>query len=566
MRRQSWRRSIFLTTALGFIGAMGAVGGCGEEDDIEFPPGSGGSVNNPAFAPAEGGVRRMLTHQYLNTVRYLLGDGPAEAVVAADLLPADVQVQGYLAIGAAETPPGLNNPELWDLTADTVAKAVVADPSGLAQWVPCIQSGPQDDACYDSFADSFGRMAFRRPISPEEKTWITGLAKQARTWGEGDFMTGIQYSLRAILQSPNFLYLVEVGDTEANAVTPRRKLNQYELATRMSFFLTDTTPDQELLDAADAKSLATAEALRAQADRLIKKPSAQLAVRLRFNEILYIDLAMSAQKSPDFYPQFDDNVRVAMVEEAYRFLDDIFWTRNADAREMFTADYTFVNAPLAPIYGFAAPLGTEWKKAVWKPEEERAGFLSMGAFLVRASHAVTTSPTRRGVFIKDRVLCENVPPPDPDVNPVLPQPEPGDPPKTTKELVEAHMKEDRCRACHAQFDPYGFSLEHFDAIGAFRAEDAGYPVDSTGQIDGFGDFASPRDIADLLISDESQRVSRCIMLNVFRSSIGHIETEGEAVALDELHAAFEKAGFSMQGLMVETTLNPAFLYIAELAP
>src|SRR5262245_41870629 len=231
MRRQSWRRSIFLTTALSSLlglSAVGAVGGCGEEDDIEFPPGSGGSVNNPAFAPAEGGVRRMLTHQYLNTVRYLLGDAPADAVITADLLPADVQVQGYLAIGAAETPPGLNNPELWDLTADTVAKAVVADPSGLAKWVPCIQNA-QDDACYDSFADSFGRMAFRRPIPPEEKTWITGLAKQARTWGEGDFMIGIQYALRGILQSPNFLYLVEVGDTEANAVTPRRKLNQYEL-------------------------------------------------------------------------------------------------------------------------------------------------------------------------------------------------------------------------------------------------------------------------------------------------------------------------------------------------
>lgn len=566
MRRQSWRRSIFLTTALGLLGAVGAVGGCGEDDDIEFPPGSGGSVNNPAFAPAEGGVRRMLSHQYLNSVRYLLGDAPADAVIAADLLPTDVQVQGYLAIGAAETPPGLNYPELWDLSADIVAKTVVANPAGLAKWVPCVQSGPQDDACYDTFADSFGRMAFRRPISPEEKTWITGLAKQARTWGDGDFMTGIEYSLRGILQSPNFLYLVEVGDTDANAVTPRRKLNQHELASRMAFFLTDTTPDEELLNAADASGLASADALRTHAERLIQLPSAKLAVQLRFNEILYVDRVMSAQKSTDFYPQFDDNVRVAMVEEVNRFLDDIMWTRNADVREIYTADYTFVNASLAPIYGFAAPLGSEWKKAVWKPEEERAGFLSMGAYLARASHSVTTSPTRRGTFIKDRVLCEAVPPPDPDVNPLLPQPEPGDPPKTTKELVEAHMKEDRCRACHAQFDPFGFALEHFDAIGGYRTEDAGYPVDSTGHIDGFGDFASPRDMADLMMSDEAARMSHCIMLNVFRSSIGHIETEGEDVALDELHAAFEKAGFTLQGLMIETTLNPAFLYIAELAP
>jgi hypothetical protein len=508
----------------------------------------------------------MLTHQYVNSVRYLLGDAPADELVAADLLPADVQVNGYLAIGAAETPPGLSYPELWDLSAAIVASQVVMDPSGLAQWVPCVTSA-QNAACYDTFAEEFGRMAFRRPVTPEEKTWITGLANQAQAWGDGDFMTGIEYALRGILQTPSFLYMVEVGETESGAVTPRRKLTQHELATRMAFFLTDTTPDDALLDAADAGALADADAIRAEAERLIQMPAAKIAVRLRFDEILYIQGVMSAQKSPDFYPNFSDAVRSAMVEEAHRFLDDIIWTRDADVREIYTADYTFVNATLAPSYGATAAVGGDWSKVIWDPAKHgpRSGYLTMGAFLARASHAVTTSPTRRGTFIKDRILCEAVPPPDPDVTPLLPQPAPNETPKTTKELVEAHMKEDRCRSCHGMFDPFGFGLENFDAVGSYRTTDAGEPVDASGEIPEFGAFASPREIADLLLADEQARVSHCILLNLFRSSIGHIETDGEKPALDELHTGFAGASFSLQQLMVETTVNPAFTYIAELA-
>jgi hypothetical protein len=382
-------------------------------------------------------------------------------------------------------------------------------------------------------------------------------------------MTGIEYALRGILQQPSFLYLVEVGEPVSGA-TPRRQLNAHELATRMAFFLTDTTPDEELLDAADAGALGTPDAVRAQAERLLAQPAAQQAVLARFNEFLYIDGVLSAQKSTDEvlgYPEFDDNVRAAMVEEANRLLEDIIWTRDADAREIFTADYTYVNATLAPTYGFNAVFdGDEWKKVFWPEEEQRAGYLSMGAFLARASHSVTTSPTRRGVFIKDRVLCEPVPPPDPDVNPVLPQPEPGEDPKTSKELAEAHLNEQRCKDCHSLFDPFGFGFEHFDAIGSYRVLDAGQLVDSTGEIDGFGAFGSPRDIANILLEDQYERVSRCIMLNVFRGSLGHLETQGEEPALQELHTAFAEAGFSLQQLLIETTVNPAFTFVAELEP
>src|SRR5262249_13781405 len=159
--------------------------------------------------------------------------------------------------------------------------------------------------------------------------------------------------------------------------------------------------------------------------------------------------------------------------------------------EIFTSKSTIVDDVLAPLYGVAAPPPGQWLK-VTTPKQDRAGFLTSGAFLARASHAVTTSPTRRGTFIKERVLCEPVPPPAAGVNITLQDPKPGEAPKTMKQIMEAHLKEERCKNCHSQFDPYGFAFEHFDAIGRYRTVDAGQKVDSSGTIVGFGSFTDAR--------------------------------------------------------------------------
>ncbi len=544
---------------LGLLTVASTVGGCGSDDDIAFPP----TKKKPReYQPAEGGVRRLLMPQYINSVRYLLGDGAANAAINIDLLPADQQVQGYYAVGAAQTPPGLPYPELWDLTAEAVAAAVVADASGLAQWAPCVVEGPQDDSCYDSVAEDFGKMLFRRPVSSDEKKWITGIAKQARAWDDGKFITGVQWALRGMLQSPSFLYLSEIGDSDAEKAG-RRLLNNHELASRLAFFLTDTTPDAALMAAAEAGELSDSEEMRLQAQRLLATPAAKEAVKRRFAEILYLNNVRSAQKHSEVYPEFNDTIRDAMVTEVELLLDDIVWTRDADLRELYTADYTYVNGDLAGYYGVNPP-ASGWKKVTLPADQERAGFLSSGAFLARAGHSITTSPTKRGVFIRDRVLCQVVPPPDADVNPSFKQPNPNDPPKTTKQIVEEHMKEKRCAKCHALFDPYGLALEHYDTVGRYRAIDAGKPVDSSGSIDDFGSFASARDIARLLISDEQKRVSWCLLLNMYRSSFGHIEKFSEEPALMELHQVFGERGYTLQNLMVEMTVNPAFRYVAEL--
>jgi hypothetical protein len=528
----------------------------GDEDDGQGASGAGGPL---VFEPAEGGVRRLLGVQYLNSVRYLFGNAAANAVLASDFLPSDEPVSGYMAIGAAQTPPGLNFPEFWDLAAEQVADAVIADATTLATHVPCINS-TQGAACYEQLAENLGRLAFRRPITAEEKAWIVGLATDGQAL-DGQFMTGVKYAVWGIVESPNFLYVVEIGEPDPEH-PGWNKLTSYELAARMSFFLNNTTPDTALLAAAEAGMLDTVAGIQGMAAQLLARDAAEETVWALFREFLYVDRVMSAQKEPTTYPEFtaSTTIRSAMVEEIRLLLEDIVWTRGADIRELYTANYTFVNAELAEHYGVTAPTGA-WGKASFPASQERSGFLTSGAFLARASHAVTTSPTRRGVFVRDRVLCMEVPPPDPEANTVLPQPQPGDPPKTTKELVEAHLTEPHCAQCHTLFDPIGFAMEHFDAVGNYRDKDNGFPIDATGSLPTIGEWDGAAELGQRILEEPLGRAGRCVIVNLMRGTLGHIETDGEEAAIVELSGAFAAGGYQLQDLLVEMTTSQLFRYV-----
>ena len=214
---------------------------------------------------------------------------------------AAVASSSIAAIGAAQTPPGLSFPEFYDLAAEVVAEAVVADvqangaSSHLAGFLPCVgEASPDAVSCYADLAQDFAPILFRRPITQDDVNWITDIADQGQTWGGGSFFTGLEYALRAMLQAPSFLYLPEVGEPDADEPTFHR-LTGYELASRMAFFLTDTTPDLELLDAAQSGELDTDAGVTTHATRLLASPAARLTVRRRFREFLYLGGVMTAQ-------------------------------------------------------------------------------------------------------------------------------------------------------------------------------------------------------------------------------------------------------------------------------
>lgn len=532
------------------------VSACGSDETVGFPDGDGGEgggvLGNPDFEPAPGGIRRLLASQYVRSVRHLLGDGAAQAATP----PTDFPVDGFDAIGAATVAVPTSGPETYEQSALEIAEATIADPSRLAVFAPCVDSTP-NAACYEEVAEDFARLAWRRSLTADEVDTLTSIATAAQAWDDGSFETGLKYELMAILQSPSFLYLVEVGEPTDDG--ERLQLTATELATRMSFFLTGRTPDVELLDAAERGELDDEDDIRAHARRLLESGDARDALDDFYSEVLFLRDIQTLSKDADEYPTFSPELGDAMKEETLLLIQDIVWERDGDAREIFGADYSFINAELAELYGVDAPSGSGFEKVTLPADHNRAGFLGQAAFLARFAHPVKTSPTRRGKFILNNVLCESVPPPPPDV--IVELPEDNGEPQTMKQRLEQHYEDPACAGCHYDMDNIGFALENYDAIGQFRTKEDGLPIDPTSNVSHLGDFASARELAEILYEDE--RMAACFVKNFIRSSMGHRDTDGEAPAIDALRASFAEGGYSLQDLMVELTVSPAFRMVSD---
>ncbi len=510
------------------------------------------------FTPAEGGMRRLLHAQYVDSIALLLG-GEAAAAAEGAGLPTDSPLHDFDAIGNAELALTGTGVEDYEAAATAAATAAIGDTTRLATYVPCVADGPQDASCYTEIAEVWGHLAWRRAPTIEEVDRVRAIAEAAQAWGDGDFLTGVKYELMAILQSPNFVYMAEVGEPDPD--NPERMLlTPNELITRMSFFLQGRTPDRQLLELAESGGLETEGQIRTVAKHMLSKPAARVALANFYDEALHLRDLPTIGKSPGQYPDFNDELTDAMRQSMLLFVDDLVFEQDADARELFSADYAYVNAPLAELYGVSAP-GDDWGLATLPESHGRAGFLGSAAFLARFAHAIDTSPTRRGNFILGKFLCAEAPPPPANVNPNLPEPDP-DNPMTMKQRLELHMEDDSCASCHELMDPIGFALEHFDAIGQYRTEDHnGLTIDSYGEVPGFGSFSSPAEIGQVLYEDP--RTASCFVNNFVRGSMGRLETIGEAEMLYLVEEVFANDGYSLQDLMVELVASPVFRYVTE---
>lgn len=513
----------------------------------------------PVFNPVTGRLRRLTASQYSATIRYLLG-ADAAAAVRASGLPYDQPLHDFEAIGNAELSLSLSSIEDYEKAATAAADAAIADLSTLADHVPCVVDGPQDASCYRSIAEDFGYVAWRRPLTEEEVDTIRSIGESAQAWGEDDFLTGVKYELMALLQAPSFLYMVEVGAPDEDRPELQR-LTGAELATRLSFFLLGRGPSRALLDYAVQGGLDSTTGIRQKALDMLQNAEARQAIAVYYDELLHLRDLSGIGKSPQEYPQFTSELAASMREEMLRMVEDLVFEQDADIRELFLANYTYVDDALAGHYGVPAPPMGGWQKTAWPTEHGRAGFLGSAAFLTRFAHAVDTSPTRRGNFINAKFLCAEVAAPPPNVDPTLPAVDP-DNPVTMKERLKQHMEDPSCAECHKYMDPIGFALENFDAIGLYRTQDLnGLPIDSTGEVEGLGAFASAKEIGLALKEDE--RVPACFVSNMVSGSMGHKRTSGEKDVLAEVEAAFVESNFSLQTLIVELVASDAFRYVAK---
>jgi hypothetical protein len=495
----------------------------------------------------------MVAREYIATIDLLLG---ADAAAAADP-PADVPQEGFDAVGAAILSLDGVAVEGYENSAESIAEAAVANPARLIEIAPCVGSSPTA-ACYVEVATNFGRLAFRRPLEQTEIDLLAEVGTHGMDWGEGDFNAGLKYQLMTILQMPSFLYLVEVGEPDADS--GYRKLDQYELATRMSIFLLGRGPDAALLDLAEANGLDSNDAIRAQAQAMVASDQARTALAGFMDEYLRLRNLTTDAKNAELFPLFDTDLALAMRQESLLLVHDIVWDSDADYRELFTADYTYINDRLATLYGMTPPgQGETFVRVQWPDNQLRAGYLSQASFLTHQASSLRTSPTKRGRFVQQSVLCQDIPPPPQGVDPTLP-PLPDD--LTLRELLLMHMTEPSCNGCHGQTDPIGFAFEFYDAIGAYRTvEPNGLPLSGQGEIADFGEWNNAQDLAALIAADP--RTTACFIKNLIRGELGHKETGGEAGAIAALDATFADNGYSVQNLLVEFPTTSLFQLVDE---
>jgi len=548
MTHRRWGRAFAIASCL--------LPGCyrgGGSDDADGSGGTaddgtaddGASTGDVPPAPTDGGVgmmgmRRLTVDEYDNTVRDLVGDDtrPGEGLLPEDVVdPFDNRFDTQLA--SRTLIEGL------EALATDVTTRLMEEPARRDMVVGCQPVATDDEDCLRSFTASFGRRALRRPLTDEEVQRYVDLGLQY-IGEEDDFYAGVAVILRAFLQDVEFVYRIEIGTpTDEPGVY---RLSDFEVATRLSYFLWGTTPDDELLDLAEAGGLATSDDVRAVAVDLIT--DARAVDRIDRFHAMWLGY-YRLPHAPD--------LTNAMRTETRMLLEQAIVEEQTDWRTIFTSTGTFVNDLLATHYGLPAPGTTDFTWVEYG-DSGRKGLLSQGSFLSVAGKFGDTSPTQRGKLIRKRLFCQEIPPPPPDVNVDEPPPEVTSPCK----IDRYNMSQiDGCAQCHSLLDPVGFGLENYDQAGRYRTTDNGLPectIEGTGQIDGL-EFQGPSGLADLLM--DQGLLDTCVVEQVYTFAMGHSVAEHDDRYVEDLTGAFAEGGFRFDELMLDLVTDEAFLYRRE---
>ena len=359
---------------------------------------------------------------------------------------------------------------------------------------------------------NFAERAFRGPVRRSEARRLTGLYDQAARRGE-PFEQAVAMGLKAILVSPRFLYRAE----RAGGSGGGERLNDHELASRLSYFLWMSMPDDSLMRLAGKGALGNPAELRRQAARMLADPRAGAFTSTFIGQWLgFAELGGAIKPDDVAFPEFTPALGKAMLEEATRFFDRIV-REDRSLLELLDSDYTFLNEELARHYGIKGVVGREFRP-VQLVDERRGGVLGMGAVLTATSLPVRTSPVVRGKWVLETMLGEELPPPPPDAGEL---PEPGESSKgmTLREMLEMHRDEERCAACPDRIDPMGFGLENFDAIGRWRDTDNGQPVDATGTLPSGQRFEGPVELKEILLG-RREEFARMVTSQMLKFALG----------------------------------------------
>jgi hypothetical protein len=517
--------------------------------------GVGGSAAVVADAPSAAYVRRLTHIEYDNTIADLSG---VDAKHSANF-ETDLAQDGFTNNSAAQNvSPTLA--EQYMVAAEAISEAATAN---LSELLGCDPETMGEAACIQQFITSFGKRAWRRPLSAEETARLSKLFAKVRA--EFDVKVSVQMLIQVFLQSPQFVYLLEPNPTgmAPGEIAP---LGAWQMATRLSYFLVGSMPDPALFQAAEAGALSTAEGVTAEAARLLSLPRARQRIGLFFEEWLRLRNIERMQKDATMFPNYALTVAPLMLEQVQRFTQSIILDDNGTATDLLTAPYSFVSPELASMYGVTLPPGTvkgQFVRVDFDPSQ-RSGLLTHVAVLAKLAHINQTDPVHRGKFVRTGLLCDAIAPPPPGLVINIPEVTPG---TTTRERFRIHQENPTCAACHVFMDPIGLGFERYDALGQWRDADNGLPIDATGDVAG-SDVAGPFDGAVQLSQKlaQSEQVMECMARTWLRFALGRSDLDADAGAIASAGGKFKKSGFVMKELLVALTATNTFRYQRVLDP
>lgn len=510
--------------------------------------GTAGSGGGAAAADIEDRVMRRLNHaDYNNTVRDLLGT----SLRPADKLPDDETAENFDTIGEVLSLSPSHFETLEQAAGQLIDELYALPPADArrgAVLVCQLQTGAEA-TCARQILSGFARRAYRRPVTDAEVSSLLQLVDKVRAAGES-YEGALKAALKAILVSPSFLYMVEKSPGGAGVVAP---VSDHELATRLSYFLWSSMPDAALFAAADAGELTRDPAkLSAQVARMLQDPKAEALLHDFGGQWLPLRRLDLVDPDPQTFPKYDQALRDAAVQETEKLFQTLI-SDNAGVETLLTANFTFVNQRLAQHYGLSAT-GTDFQRADLS-QSPRVGILSQASFLMATSHPAFTSPTKRGVWVLEQLLCSPPPPLPPDLNiQPLTAPVEGE---TLREKLEQHRKNQPCAGCHAVMDPIGLGLENFDAVGGYRTMENGKPIDASGVLNGKS-FSGVRELSALLSPDP--RLQTCFVRQLLTYAVGRsFSTAGGQSYVDSLVQSTGAAGHKgLRDMIAAVTQSDAF--------
>ncbi len=531
-------------------GPSGLGNGSGSASGAVTVTGPASVLNLPSNPLPATLLHRLTAWEFTNSMQDLLGSAVPLAPVEADTL-----VGGFATVGASSvsiSPAGIGQ---YETVIGNATAFAFADAPHATAVLSCMPTGTTDATCLTQALNGFGRRAFRRPLTSAETTRFLNLVTTIGNQTGSSVLVGLRHAVWAILQSPSFLYRVELGAASA-ADGNRLKYTSFEVASRLAATLWASVPDDTLLDAAAQDTLSTPTGITAQAQRMIGDARVHRALTAFTDQLFDAFTLGQSDKDPMLFPSFTPALRAAMLTELELRIDDTVFTQKTDFLSLYESRSTFVNKDLATYYG--VPLmatDTAFHKVDLAAGSPRAGLLGAGAILVAHAHPQRTSPTSRGKFVSEMLLCRTIPPPPPGVPPLPPMAPAG---STVRQILTVHRSQPTCAACHGRMDPMGFGMEGFDAAGQARTTDNGQPIDASGMLDG-ATFTNLAELGSVL--RKNANTGPCLVSKLYENALGRLPLDLDGAALDQLIGQFVSAGNRVDQVLVNLVTNDGFRFV-----